>query len=147
AGKPVRRSTDEHTAVGIGSILVGRNTASYRVWDGMRAIDYLQSRKEVDPTKIGCTGISGGGTLTEYLMALDDRIFCAAPGCAPSHFARVIDKGGMGDAEQNIFGQIAWGLDHPDYSILRAPRPTLILAATQDFVDIHGTWDLFREAS
>src|SRR5204863_2104374 len=50
-GKPVRRSTDEHTAVGIGSILVGRNTASYRIWDGMRAIDFLQSRPEIDGQK------------------------------------------------------------------------------------------------
>jgi hypothetical protein len=53
----------------------------------------------------------------------------------------------MGDAEQNFFGRIAWGLDHPDYAIMRAPRPTLILAATRDFVDINGIWDLFREAS
>src|SRR6185312_301705 len=115
SGKPPMKSTSEHTAVGIGSILVGRNTASYRIWDGMRAIDYLASRGDVDATKIGCTGISGGGTLTEYLMALDDRIGCAAPGCAPTTFSRRLATIGPGDAEQNIFGQIALGLDHPDY--------------------------------
>ena len=39
----------------------------------MRAIDYLASRPEIDPTRIGFTGCSGGGTLTSYVMALDDR--------------------------------------------------------------------------
>lgn len=146
AGKPIRRSTDEHTAVGIGSILVGRNTASYRIWDGMRAIDFLQSRPEIDGTKIGCTGISGGGTLTEYLMALDERILCAAPGCAINTFARKIGGTKAGDAEQNIFGQVAFGLDHADYVSMRAPKPTLLLCATRDFVDIKGGWDVFREA-
>jgi dienelactone hydrolase len=140
------RSTSEHTAVGIGSILVGRNTASYRIWDGMRAIDFLQSRPEIDAAKIGCTGISGGGTLTEYLMALDDRIVAAAPGCAINTFASRVRKGGIGDAEQDIFGQIGFGLDHADYVHMRAPKPTLLLCATQDFVDIEGSWEIFREA-
>ena len=63
--------------------LVGKNAATYRIWDGMRALDYLESRPDIIKSKYGCTGISGGGTLTEYLMALDERIFCAAPGCAP----------------------------------------------------------------
>ena len=45
----------------------------------MRTIDYLQSRPEVDPQRIGCTGNSGGGTQTSYLMALDERVRCAAP--------------------------------------------------------------------
>lgn len=145
-GKPWTRSTGEHSAVGIGSILVGRNTASYRVWDGMRALDYLQSRDDIDGTRLGCTGISGGGTLTEYLMALDDRILCAAPGCATTSFARRIATDKIGDAEQNIFGQIGFGLDHADYVHLRAPKPTLLLCPTQDFVDIQGCWDVFREA-
>ena len=145
-GKPKMRSTGEHTAVGVGSILVGRNTASYRIWDGMRAIDYLQSRKDVDDERIGCTGISGGGTLTEYLMCLDDRIVCAAPGCAINTFENRTSKVKFGDAEQNIFGQIAFGLDHADYLHLCAPKPTLLLCATRDFVDIEGSWEIFREA-
>ena len=62
-GKPqFEGTTTEHFLVGVGSILVGRNTARYRVWDAMRAIDYLSSRTEVDPQRIGFTGCSGGGT-------------------------------------------------------------------------------------
>ena len=145
-GKNRFKSTTEHTLVGISCILVGRSTASYRVWDGIRAIDYLVSRKDIDSSRIGCTGVSGGGTLTEYLMALDERIQCAAPACAPMTFARRLATIGPGDAEQNIYGQIAFGMDHSDYTHMRAPKPTLILAATRDFVDIQGAWDLFREA-
>jgi dienelactone hydrolase len=144
-GRPRFPSTTEHTLVGIGSILVGRGTASYRVWDGIRALDYLTSRGDIDSRRLGCTGISGGGTLTEYLMALDPRIACAAPGCCVTTFQRRLETIGPGDAEQNIFGQIAFGMDHADYTIMRAPRPTLLLAATQDFVDIQGSWDIFRE--
>ncbi len=139
-------TTTEHFLVGIGSILVGRNTARYRVWDGMRAVDYLASRPEVDPQRIGFTGCSGGGTLTSYVMALDDRIACAAPACYLTTFRRLIETIGPQDAEQNIFGQVALGLDQPDYVLLRAPKPTIISATTGDFFDIQGTWDNYRQA-
>jgi len=136
----------EHTMAGIGSILVGRNTARYRIWDGMRAIDYLQSRPDIDPKRIGCTGNSGGGTLTSYLMALDERIVCAAPSCYLTSFQRLLETIGSQDAEQNIFNQIAFGMDHADYIIMRAPKPTLMCVATRDFFDISGSWDSFRQA-
>lgn len=139
-------TTTEHFLIGVGSTLVGRNTASYRIWDAMRAIDYLQSRPEIDGTRIGFTGCSGGGTLTSYVMALDDRVICAAPACYLTTFQRLIDTIGPQDAEQNIFGQIEYGLDHPDYILMRAPRPTLISATTQDFFDAQGTWENFRQA-
>lgn len=139
--------TIEHTTIGLGSILLGANIAQYRIWDGMRAIDYLQSREDIRADKIGCTGNSGGGTLTAYLMALDDRILAAAPVCYLTTFRKLIDTRGAQDAEQNIFGQIAFGMDEPDYVILRAPKPTLICAGTRDATfDIEGTWELFRQA-
>ncbi len=145
-GTQLLSSTMEHTMVGVGSILVGTNTAAYRVWDGMRAIDYLTSRAEVDPSRIGCTGNSGGGTLTSYLMALDDRIACAAPSCYITSCERLLDTQGPQDAEQNWYGQLAHGFDHAEYILTRAPKPTLICSATRDFFDISGTWDTFRTA-
>jgi dienelactone hydrolase len=138
--------TRAHTMSGIGSILLGRNTARFEIWDGMRAIDYLQSRPEVDPDRIGCTGNSGGGTQTSYLMALDSRIFAAAPSCYITSFERLLSTIGPQDAEQNICSQLAFGMDHADYVTMRAPRPTLICAATGDFFDIQGTWTSFRYA-
>lgn len=146
-GKPQFSSTtQEHTLMGVGSILLGTNTARYRIWDAMRAIDYLSSRPEIDAQRIGFTGCSGGGTLTSYVMALDDRVACAAPSCYLTTFRRLIETRGPQDAEQNIYGQVAAGLDQPDYVLLRAPRPTLISSTTGDFFDIQGTWDNYRQA-
>ena len=143
---PKLSGTRAHTNLGIGSMLLGRNTARFEIWDGMRAIDYLQSRSEVDPTRIGCAGLSGGGTQTSYLMALDERIKVAAPACYLTNFERLLATIGPQDAEQNIFGQLAFGMDHADYIMMRAPKPTLICAATGDFFDISGTWTSFRFA-
>ena len=145
-GKPQYGSTTEHTLVGVGSILLGANTARYRIWDGMRAIDYLQSRDDIDGQRIGCTGNSGGGTLTSYLMALDERIACAAPSCYLTTLRRLVETIGPQDAEQNIHGQLAFGMDHADYVLMRAPRPTLMCVATRDYFDIAGAWHTFREA-
>ncbi|MBN2316534.1 MAG: acetylxylan esterase [Sedimentisphaerales bacterium] len=138
--------TRAHTMLGVGSILLGRNTARFEIWDGMRAIDYLQSRPEVDPERIGCTGNSGGGTQTSYLMSLDDRIIAAAPSCYITSLERLLNTIGPQDAEQNIFGQIAFGMDHADYLMMRAPTSILICAATKDFFDINGVWSSFRYA-
>ena len=104
------------------------------------------SRPEVDPRRLGCTGCSGGGTMTSYLMALDDRIAAAAPSCYITSLERLFATIGPQDAEQNITGQVAFGLEHADYLGLRAPRPTLILSSTRDFFDQQGTWTTFREA-
>ena len=139
-------TTTEHFLMGVGSTLVGRNTARYLVWDAMLAIDYLVSRPEVDASKIGFTGCSGGGTLTSYVMALDDRVACAAPACYLTTFRHLVETIGPQDAEQNIFGQLAFGLDHPDYVLMRAPRPTLISSTTGDYFSIEGAWQNYRQA-
>ena len=144
-GKEIMWGTRGHTNLGVGCILVGLNTATYEIWDSMRALDYLQSRPEVAPKRLGCTGNSGGGTQTAQVMALDGRIKAAAPSCYLNALARQVDNS-PGDAEQNIFGQLAWGMEHADYIMMRAPRPVIILAATKDFFDIRATWRTFRFA-
>ena len=144
---PQYNPVEEHTLIGIGPVLLGANTAHYRVWDAMRSVDYLLSRSDIDPKRIGVTGNSGGGTESSYLMALDDRIACAAPGCFLTSYRRLLETVGPQDAEQNIFGQLGFGMDEADYLTITAPRPVCILAATRDATfDISGTWDLFREA-
>ncbi|MGB0578580.1 MAG: alpha/beta hydrolase family protein [Limisphaerales bacterium] len=140
--------TTEHTLIGVGSILLGENVAQYRIWDGMRAIDYLQSRADIQADKIGCTGNSGGGTLTSYLMALDDRIKAASPGSYLTTFQKLIEVKGPQDGEQNIFGQIAFGLGASDYLIMRAPIPILICASTRDSTfHIDGARKVFEQAN
>ncbi|HUW60945.1 MAG TPA: dienelactone hydrolase family protein [Candidatus Bathyarchaeia archaeon] len=145
-GKPKYSCTIEHTVVGAAAIPLGWSTAKFRVWDGMRSIDYLASRPDIHPERIGCTGNSGGGTLTSYIMALDPRVKCAAPSCYITSQQLFFRKDGPQDAEQNIHGQIARGMEHADYVMMRAPRPTLICSATRDFFNIEGTWDSFRDA-
>jgi dienelactone hydrolase len=148
SGKPaIAGSTSEHTMVGVGALLVGQSTATYRIWDGIRSLDYLASRPEVDPKRLGCTGNSGGGTLTAYLMALDERIACAAPSCYITTLERLFATIGPQDAEQNITGQVAFGMEHADYLTMRAPKPTLMCVATQDYFDISGAKTSFKEAS
>ena len=135
-----------HNRIGVSSIFLGRNTATFEIWDGMRGIDYLQSRGDVDPDRIGCTGNSGGGTQTSYLMVLDDRIDVAAPSCYVTSFDRLVHTIGGQDAEQNIYAQLAFGMDHADYLTMRAPSPVLIAAGIRDFFDIKGTRDSFGYA-
>jgi len=147
AGKFPLACCPGHNMIGVGSILLGRNTARFEIWDGIRVIDYLASRDDIDVDRIGCSGNSGGGTQTAYLMALDERIKAAAPSCyICGLFGRLLKQNGAQDAEQNIFGQLALGMDHADYCMMRAPRPTLLLTATGDFFNIEDAWDSFRMA-
>lgn len=145
-GWPKLWGTAAHTTLGVGCVLLGRNTARFEIWDGIRAIDYLLSRSEIDPQRIGCTGNSGGGTQTSYLMALDERIVAAAPSCYITSTSRLLDTLGPDDSEQQLFGQLLGGPHHADLLMMRAPSPVLVLAATRDFFDITGSWESVRYA-
>ena len=97
--------TAAHINVGMGCILLGQNTATSRPGTACHEIDYLQSRPEVDPQRIGCTGNSGGGTQTSYLMALDER-FLTAPSCYLTSLPKMLASIGPQDSEQHLFGQL-----------------------------------------
>ena len=79
-------ATEQHFLPGAQALLLGQSFARYRIWDGIRALDYLVSRPEVDSDRIGCTGCSGGGTLATYISALDSRVKVAAPACYMNSF-------------------------------------------------------------
>ena len=145
-GRLPLRPTSEHAVLGPAPILLGGGLGRWMLWDGVRALDYLAGRPDVDDKRLGCMGNSGGGNLTSFLMAYDDRIAAAAPGCFITTHRRKNEFPGPGDAEQNLFAQIREGFDHPDFILARAPKPTLILAATADFVPIEGTWEGYRQA-
>jgi cephalosporin-C deacetylase-like acetyl esterase len=139
-------STTEHTVLGTQCMLIGDHLARYTVWDGMRALDYLLSRSEVDPTRVGLTGNSGGGTHTAYLAALDDRIQVAAPSCYISSWRAMLHTIGPQDAEQTFPFWLKDGLDYPDYLYAFAPKPYLLLSAIRDFFPIAGARETFEEA-
>src|ERR1051326_5877650 len=74
---PVTKSTivgpsvPQHIQAGGQALLLGQNLARYMVWDAKRVLDYLSSRPEVDSSRMGSTGCSGGGVLTMYIATLD----------------------------------------------------------------------------
>jgi len=145
-GSKVRHSTTEHTIIGIQCLLAGDSLARYTIWDGMRALDYLLSRPEVDASRIAVTGNSGGGTHTAYLAALDDRIHVAAPSCYLTSWRALLETIGPQDAEQNLPPWVGAGLDHADFIYAFSPKPYLVLSAIRDFFSIAGARATFREA-
>ena len=145
-GKSKFGSTTEHSYPGAQCFISGYSPARYFIWDGIRGVDYLLSRPEVDPERIGMTGLSGGGTSTTFISALDDRILAAAPTCFVTNYEYLFNSIGPQDAEQNIYNLIAEGLDHPDFIELRAPKPTLIVGTTRDFFSIQGVRETYAES-
>ena len=101
-----------HVNLGLRAHLLGWSTAQFRVWDGMRALDVLTSRPEVDATKLGVTGMSGGGTMSAYLNALDDRYTAASSMGYITTLRALADRNGPQDMEQVIFGQLRDGVNH-----------------------------------
>src|SRR5437763_354901 len=143
-------SCGEHAVLGNPLYLLGTSLARYRIFDGIRAIDYLTTRPEVDAKRIGCVGNSGGGTLTAYIAALDPRVTAAAIGCyittLPRRMGNRIQEDPDSDPEQDIFGFVSEGIDHAGLLALRVPRPTLVGSARLDFFPIAGARESFAEA-
>lgn len=145
-GKSRFRTTTEHSFPGGQCFISGYSPSRYFIWDGIRAIDFLLTRKEVDPDRIGMTGLSGGGTSTAFVGAIDDRILATAPTCYITNYKNLFLSEGPQDAEQNIFNFLKEGLDHADLIELRAPKPTLIVGTTRDFFSIQGLRETYLEA-
>jgi cephalosporin-C deacetylase-like acetyl esterase len=121
--------TSEHEYAGRRLILLGANFGLFRAWDGIRGIDYLLTRAEVDPERIGCCGQSGGGTLTQFLAALDSRIRAAVVSMGNTENLaqeNVEPPGSADDAEQNIVPALARGIDRADLLYAFAPKPLLL---------------------
>jgi cephalosporin-C deacetylase-like acetyl esterase len=122
----------EHSMPGQALLLMGQDLTHYRVWDGMRAIDYLETRSEVDPRRIACAGHSGGGTLTLFISALDERIKCAVVNEGGTTHRWPLEirpetRIGPSDVEQNFFPAAVYGIDLCDLHVAIAPRPLLAL--------------------
>jgi cephalosporin-C deacetylase-like acetyl esterase len=121
--------TGEHEYAGRRLILLGANFGLFRAWDGIRGIDYLVTRPEVDPERIGCCGQSGGATLTQFLAALDSRVRAAVVSEGNTEDlaeGNVEPPGSADDAEQNIVPALARGIDRADLLYAFAPKPLLI---------------------
>jgi hypothetical protein len=139
----------EHAILGNLAYLAGTNLARWEIWDGIRALDYLLTRLDVDSERINITGTSGGGTQTAYIAALDLRIKVAAPSCfitaLPMRVYNRLFKDPDSDPEQDLYGMISNGIDHPGLLLMMYPRPVFVAAAVLDFFPIEGTHKTFRE--
>lgn len=138
---------EEHIMAGLQCLLVGHSIARYFVWDGIRAFDYLTTRPEVDPRRIGVAGNSGGGTQAAYLAAFEPRLAAAVSSCYITRWKELWDGPGPQDAEQVWPGFLASQLDFVDFIRAFAPKPFLITSAVRDFFPIAGARATYQAAA
>jgi dienelactone hydrolase len=130
--------TGEHLYAGNQQFLTGEFFGAWRAWDGIRALDYLLTRPEVDPKQIGITGNSGGGTMTTWLCGVEPRWTMGAPSCFVTTFRRNLENELPADTEQCPPHALALGLDHSDFIAAMAPKPVVLLGKEKDFFDARG---------
>ncbi len=128
----------EHTYAGIKCSLLGMSIARYFCWDLIRALDYMCTRPEIDSTRLGMTGNSGGGTQTSYMMLLDERIKAAAPCTYITSRLAYLGTGQAHDMEQNLFESISHSPAHDDFLASFAPKPVMVGAVESDFFNVEG---------
>lgn len=128
----------EHLYAGNQQFLVGEFLGAWRAWDGIRALDYLLTRPEVDPRHVGVTGNSGGGTLTTWLCGVERRWTMGAPSCFVTTFRRNMENELPADTEQCPPRALALELDHSDFIAAMAPKPVVLLGKEKDYFDARG---------
>jgi hypothetical protein len=128
-----------------------RESGPVGVWDGMRAVDYLLTRPDVDGSRINITGTSGGGFQTALLGALDDSIKVIIPSCyitaLPMRVENRIFADYDSDPEQDLFGLISKGVDNAGMLLMMYPRPVMMATATLDFFPVQGAHKSYAEVS
>ena len=140
------RPTGEHGEAGLQPTLIGDAVARYFAWDGIRAVDYLISRPEIDADRIGAFGCSGGGAMTALLGAADKRLHAVATACYFTSFDTLLPSIGPQDAEQSVPNFIASGFDFPDWIELAAPRPYAMVGTVSDMFPWAGFLKTATEA-
>ncbi len=116
----------DHKYGGNREALWGLSLMALQLWNGIRAVDFLQSLPDVAPEQIGCTGASGGGTQTFMLMAVDDRIKVAAP-------VNMISAHMQGGCLCENAPNLRLDVTNMEIGAMMAPRPLLLVSATGDW--------------
>ena len=111
---------------------MGYTPAGVEVWNAIRALDYLETRREVDAKKIGMTGISGGGSTTWYTAAVDDRVAAASPVCSTITFGTQAARWVAAGQCDCIYFLNTFERDFSVVAALIAPRPLLIVSGKKD---------------
>lgn len=139
------RGTRAHNMLGKQLELSGEFFGAWRAWDGIRALDYLLGRPEVDETHVGLTGNSGGGTMSTWLWAIEERFTMAAPSCFVTTFAHNLENELPADAEQCPPGVLGDGLEMADFILAGAPKPVLLMGQQYDYFDRRGLREAYQD--
>lgn len=126
--------TLEHCVIGGLLSLIGESAAGWFAWDGVRAVDYLMERPEVDRAKIGCADHTDTGWGSLFHCALDERIQCASIHAHGTGRRWPVDMTAWNvtdDPEQFLFPAANYGIDFPDIMAALAPRPLQVLVEDQ----------------
>jgi len=110
----------------------GYTPAAVETWDAIRALDYLDSRPEVDTNRIGVTGRSGGGAYSWFLAAVDDRVKVIAPVAGMGDLKSYCEEGTVDDHCDCMFFINTYRWDYPVLAALCAPRPLLLADTDAD---------------
>jgi cephalosporin-C deacetylase-like acetyl esterase len=121
----------------LNALLVGQSQMGLMVWESIRALDYLLSRPEVDPKRVGMTGASGGGLNTFFTTAIEDRFSCAIPVAYPCTFSAAMQAERDLNWEDgtdvcNQVPQVMSYAEMSDIASLFLPKPYMILSGTRD---------------
>ncbi len=135
----------QHIMAGLQALLTGTTIARYEINDGVRALDYLLTRSDVDAKRIGVAGNSGGGTQAAYLAVVESRLAAAVSSCYITSWETLWTSPGPQDAEQIFPNFLRDGLDFGDFLLAFAPKPILMTTAIQDFFPIAGARATFAE--
>ena len=135
----------EHNHLNRRLLPLGEDMGVWRIWDAIRAVDYMLTRSEIDPARIAVNGNSGGGTMTSLIAAVEDRIAMSCPNCYITTWLRNVENELPVDAEQIPAGCAVDGGEMADLLIAAAPRPVLIQGQKNDFFDLRGTREAYLE--
>ena len=112
----------------------GYTSAGVEAWNSIRALDYLETRPEVDKTRFGVTGRSGGGAYSWWVAALDERIKVAAPVAGITDLENHVVDGVVEGHCDCMFIVNTYRWDYPAVAALVAPRPLLICNSDKDTI-------------
>ena len=113
-----------------GALLLGETLIGWRVWDVLRTVDYIATRPELDASRVGCMGISGGGTATLFSAALEPRIRAAMVSGYLNTFRDSI--GSLAHCVDNYVPGILNWAEMSDVGGLVAPRPLFVESGEKD---------------
>jgi dienelactone hydrolase len=143
-GKQERRSTGHETRGGH-LFLTGASLMALELFDNVRCIDYLLSRSDVDPERLGMTGASGGGSQTLFCAAVEKRLAAASPTCAVTSLRSDLADTDMCICE--LLTDILTVGDHSTFLAMAYPRPMLVVNGIQDYMfPINGARASVRDA-